>query len=25
MEGKTLEEYAKTRKELRTALELWKD
>jgi ribulose-bisphosphate carboxylase large chain len=25
LEGKTLEEYTKTRKELRTALELWKD
>jgi ribulose-bisphosphate carboxylase large chain len=25
LEGKTLEEYAETRKELRTALELWKD
>jgi ribulose-bisphosphate carboxylase large chain len=25
MERKTLEEYAKTHKELRTALELWKD
>jgi len=25
LEGKTLEEHAKTHKELRSALELWKD
>jgi ribulose 1,5-bisphosphate carboxylase large subunit-like protein len=25
MDGKTLEEYSKTHKELKTALELWKD